>query len=125
MALSLGRTAAEVVVPPPPMTVQLRAAGNPTLVSFNGGKALAAAAFVRARYLWVVFPVVYAVDLAAAQGAANSAYESVSQIPHPEATVLRFKLRDGFGAALRRRGTLCSYPILIFGVHIADVGLTD
>ncbi len=106
MVRSLGRPAAEVMLTAPPMVVQLRAAGNPTLVSFSGGKAIPGAAFIRAQHLWVVFPGVYMVDLGGARGARNSAYDSISQIPHPTATVLRFKLRDGFGAALRRRGTL-------------------
>ena len=105
-ARSLSTTAAEMALMPPPMVVKLRAVGDPTLVSFNGGRMLASAAFIRARHLWVVFSAVYSVDLESARGTGNPAYESVTQVDHPEATVLRFKLREGFGASFRRRGTL-------------------
>ena len=105
-ARSLGTTAAEMALTPPPMVVKLRTVGEPTLVSFNGGRMLASAAFIRARHLWVVFSAAYSVDLEPARGAANPAYDSVVQVAHPRATVLRFKLREGFGAGFRRRGTL-------------------
>jgi tetratricopeptide (TPR) repeat protein len=103
-AKSLGSTAAQLSLGPPPIGIAVLTAKNRTLVSFNVGKKLAGAAFTRGRYLWVVMPERYSVDLDAVRATESLAYESVDEIPHPRATVLRFKLRDGFGATFHRRG---------------------
>ena len=91
---------------PPPMKVSVENQTNRTLVTLDGGKRIAAAAFVRGDHLWVVFEDRYALDLSSMRATKSTAYTSVEQRAHETATVIRFKMRDGYGVTMRRRGVL-------------------
>lgn len=98
------RSAARVALGPPQMAVVVETRRDRVDLIFSPGKRIPSAAFIRGGHLWVVFPGAYKVDLEPLRAAGAPAYESVAQIPHAAATVLRFKLHVGFSAAVRQRG---------------------
>ncbi|MFQ5957913.1 MAG: hypothetical protein ACE5LF_00945 [Alphaproteobacteria bacterium] len=106
VGIPLGATAAQIPMRPPPMKIAVESTVARSLVSLNGGKRLASAAFVRGGDLWLVFPERYSVDLTDALANESPAYESVAQVPHSSATILRFRLRAGYGVTFSRRDTL-------------------
>ena len=101
---SAGATTAQLTLGPPPMTISVVNETNRTLVTFNGGKRTSAAAFVHGDHVWVIFEEPFAIDLKPARATKKTAYSMIEKRKHDTATVLRFKLRDGFGASMRRRG---------------------
>ncbi|MCH7555206.1 MAG: hypothetical protein IIC08_04335, partial [Proteobacteria bacterium] len=96
-------TTAQLTLGPPTMTVSVENETNRTLVTFDGGKRTSSAAFMRGEYLWVIFEEPFTIDLSTVSATEKTAYVMVEQRSHDRATVLRFKLRDGFGATMRRR----------------------
>lgn len=96
-------TTAQLTLGPPSMKITVENETNRTLVTFDGGKRTSSAAFMRGEYLWVIFEEPFTIDLSAARPSDKTAYAMVEQRSHDKATVLRFKLRDGFGATMRRR----------------------
>ena len=96
-------TTAQLTLGPPTMTVTVENETNRTLVTFNGGKRTSAAAFMRGDHLWVIFEEPFTIDPLTARPTKKTAYAMFEQRSHDRATVLRFKLRDGFGATMRRR----------------------
>ena len=101
-----GMTSAQLTLGPPPLKIAVETGANDTLIIFNVGKRLAAAAFIRAGYLWVAFPKLYAVDLAALKSIEGVGFTAIELREHADATLLRFKLLNGYGVSMRRRGVL-------------------
>ena len=101
----LDGSATQISLAPPPMSVEVEADADRTIVGFNGGKLLAAAAFVRRNQLWLVFPEPFTIDIDRLRDkGAGLLYEQVMSDSRADATVLRFALRDGVGVTVRRRG---------------------
>ena len=97
-------TTAQLTLGPPTMKITVENETNRTLVTFDGGKRTSSAAFMRGDSLWVIFEEPFTIDLSTARAGPKTAYAKVEKRSHDRATVLRFKLREGFGATLRRRG---------------------
>ena len=89
---------------PPAMRVSVETESGRTLMTFDGGARIATAAFVRGGHLWFVMADKYSLDLTTVQPTAKTAYEMIEDRNNDTATVVRFKLRDGYGATVRRRG---------------------
>lgn len=97
-------TSVQLTLGPPAMVVSVKNDTNRSLVTFNSGKRTSSAAFLHGDHLWVIFEEPFSIDLAAARATKKTAYSMIEERNHDRATVLRFKLRDGFGATMRRRG---------------------
>ncbi|MFQ5784686.1 MAG: hypothetical protein ACE5H8_07660 [Alphaproteobacteria bacterium] len=103
-ARSGGATEVRLSLGPPQLGVTIENTANRTTVTFNGGgRRLASAAFVRGDHFWVVFPRDYGIDLTPLNAVKSPAYERVDRVAHSKATVLRFRLRPGYGASFHRR----------------------
>lgn len=73
--------------------------------SFDWAYPVAAAAFIRAGYLWVVFDEPARADLSAVTPYLNEQLLSAEQIPNLEATLLRFKLAEAAGLQAMQQGS--------------------
>ncbi|MCH8862701.1 MAG: tetratricopeptide repeat protein [Proteobacteria bacterium] len=78
--------------------------GLPQL-SFDWAYPVAAAAFLRAGYLWVVFDEPARADLSAVTPYLNDRLLSAEQIPNLEATLLRFRIAEAAGLQAMKQGS--------------------
>jgi tetratricopeptide (TPR) repeat protein len=89
---------------PPAMKVTVETETSRTLVTFDGGDRVATAAFERNGYLWFVMAEKYDLDLESVHPTTKTGYLEIEDRDNDLATVVRFKLRGGYGATVRRRG---------------------
>ncbi len=99
----LSPTAAQLSLGPPKLGISVHAGSGRTEVVFMGGSRLAATAFVRNGEFWVVFPRIFSIDAARVDAIETPAYDSFATLPNPQASILRFRLRPGYGVRFRRR----------------------
>ena len=97
-------TSAQLTLGPPRMSVTVTNETNRSLLTFDAGKRISSAAFIRGDHLWVIFEEPFTIDLTAVRATLKTAYDMIEERNHDEATVLRLKLRKGFSASMRRRG---------------------
>lgn len=79
---------------------------NVASLSFSWNIAVGAASFVRNGYLWVIFDHTKNVDLDEIRKLGGNMVKDVIQIPHSQATVLRFTLPENIRAGMRQEGLL-------------------
>jgi tetratricopeptide (TPR) repeat protein len=79
------------------------AAALPSL-RFDWTEPVAAAAFIRASALWLIFDKPSQQDTARLRSVAGDAARGIEQRPHPRATILRLELAGDGGASLGRDG---------------------
>ncbi|MBF0095212.1 MAG: tetratricopeptide repeat protein [Alphaproteobacteria bacterium] len=75
-------------------------------LSFSWSQPVAAAVFMRAGHLWVVFDRAQELDIKLLRRLGGDAIRSIEQIPQKSATVVRVLPQPGFNPSVRREGLL-------------------
>lgn len=97
-----GPTSSTAPAPGPALSVHYAATDDTGSLRFSWPTEVPAAVFRRAGSLWVVFGAPSSADLSEIRLRGKAAVESIEQVPHPLATVIRLVTRRGLEPSLHR-----------------------
>jgi len=86
-----------------PVAVRSEPVFNGVRLTYPLADSLPAAVFQRAGYLWVIFDKFRVVDHAGLSAVAGKRILSIEQVPHPDATILRYRIAGGQHVVAHRR----------------------
>lgn len=86
--------------------------GKVASLSFSWNIPVNLSVFNRDKYLWIVFDHRQSLDIKELAATASVLSDELIQMPHPNATVLRLKVKDGVKASVRKEGLLWIVDLL-------------